>query len=233
VYTDVPFDINLNEYSEKIKFAEPREISMRINENSPGASFNKMGMLKSLSIDSKSSTVPVHLEFMKYGTRVSHGVKSGAYLFLPDGPAQKIQVGLPIVVHSTGPLESTVSSGLPFGVHENILRNGGDALEIRNYVDIGDLGNTEIIMRLSTNIKSENKFYSDLNGMQFIKREIFKKLPLQGNYYPIPGGMFIEDDNLRLTLLTGTPLGGSSLSAGELEIMQDRRLNQDDERGNF
>lgn len=67
--------------------------------------------------------------------------------------------------------------------------------------------------------------------MYFMKREIFSKVPLQGNYYPIPGGIFIEDDKLRLTLFTATPLGGSSLKSGEMEIMQDRRLNQDDERG--
>jgi alpha-mannosidase II len=64
-----------------------------------------------------------------------------------------------------------------------------------------------------------------------MKREILSKIPLQGNYYPIPGGIFIEDDSLRLSLFTSSPLGGSSLHAGEIEIMQDRRLNQDDERG--
>lgn len=57
------------------------------------------------------------------------------------------------------------------------------------------------------------------------------KLPLQANYYPIPSTAYIEDSTLRLSLLTGQPLGGSSLSSGELEIMQDRRLTRDDERG--
>ena len=147
--------MNLSEYPEKVKFSEPREVSLRINENSPGASFNKMGMLKSLSQDSKSPVVPVHLSFMKYGTRTGHGQQSGAYLFLPDGPAQEMAVRSPIVVVTTGLLESSVSSGLPFAIHESILRSNGDALEIRNYVDIGDRSNTEIVMRLSTNIESE------------------------------------------------------------------------------
>lgn len=43
--------------------------------------------------------------------------------------------------------------------------------------------------------------------------------------------MFIEDAALRLTLVTGQPLGGSSLESGQMEIMQDRRLRQDDNRG--
>lgn len=155
IFTDTPFDVNLNEYPEKVKFSEPREVSIRINENSPGASFNKMGLLKSLSQDGKSPVVPVHLEFMKYGTRSVHGQMSGAYLFLPDGPAQKLSHGNPTVLVTNGLLESSVSSGLPFAIHESILRSGGDALEIRNFVDIGDMANTEIVMRLSTNIKSE------------------------------------------------------------------------------
>lgn len=67
--------------------------------------------------------------------------------------------------------------------------------------------------------------------MYYVKREIFKKIPLQGNYYPIATGMFIEDDSLRLSIFTASPLGGSSLKSGEMEIMQDRRLMQDDERG--
>lgn len=231
IFSDTHFDVKLEDYPEKVKFEEPREISMRINENSAGASFNKMGILKSLSIDSKSAVVPVHLEFLKYGTRMSSGQRSGAYLFLPDGEAQKISLEPPIVVFCSGALESSVSTGLSFVVQENILRSGGDALEIRNMVDIGDMSNTEIVMRLSTNIKSGNTFYTDLNGMQYVKREMFKKLPLQGNYYPIPTGIFIEDDSLRLSLFTSTPLGGTSLKSGEIEIMQDRRLNQDDERG--
>lgn len=42
---------------------------------------------------------------------------------------------------------------------------------------------------------------------------------------------YIEDDTTRLTILTSSPLGCSSLSPGEIEVMLDRRLNQDDNRG--
>lgn len=161
---------------------------------------------------------------------MSHGTKSGAYLFIPDGPSTPLQIGTPTVLMSKGELQQDLTAGLPFAVHENVLR-AGESLEIRNFVDIGDMGNTEIVMRLSTNIRSNKTFYSDLNGMQMMKRERLSKIPLQGNYYPIASGIFIEDQAWRLTLLAGLPLGGSSLKSGEIEIMQERRLNQDDDRG--
>jgi len=56
-------------------------------------------------------------------------------------------------------------------------------------------------------------------------------LPLQANYYPIPAAAYIEDKSTRLTMLTSSPLGCSSLSSGKLEVMLDRRLNQDDNLG--
>lgn len=56
-------------------------------------------------------------------------------------------------------------------------------------------------------------------------------MPLQGNYYPMPTAAYIEDKTYRLTVLTAGPLGCASLKQGQLEIMLDRRLNQDDNRG--
>lgn len=130
---------------------------------------------------------------------------------------------------SRGPLESSVSVSFPFGLHETILRES--SIEIRNLVDIKEMDNTELIMRINTNIESDETFYTDLNGLSFIRRERFSKIPLQANYYPVPTGIFIEDENLRFTVFTGQPLGGASLESGAIELMQDRRLNQDDERG--
>lgn len=214
-----------------MEFADPREISLSLSDNAAiSASFNSMGLLKSMST-SASDNVPIHLEFMKYGARRG-AERSGAYLFLPDGiatPFTRTVTGT--VLLTKGPLESSVATGFPFAIHESILRANENALEIRNLVDISDTSNTEIVMRMSTGIDSKDIFYTDLNGFQFIKRQRLAKLPIQANYYPIPSGIYIEDDKLRLTLLTAQPLGGSSLKSGEIEIMQDRRLDQDDNRG--
>lgn len=165
---------------------------------------------------SAAENFPIHLEFLKYGV-LRGAERSGAYLFLPDGIAVSIvPTASTTVLVTTGKLESSVATGLPFVIHENIFRSGEKSLEIRNLVDIGDMTNTEIIMRMSTGIDSKDTFYTDLNGYEFIKRKRFAKLPIQANYYPVPTGVYIEDDSTRLTLLSAQPLGGSSLGSGEV-----------------
>lgn len=92
---------------------------------------------------------------------------SGAYLFLPNGPATSFMNTIPpVILVVEGLLESSVTTGLPYAVHQTILRGGPP--EIRNMIDIGLMDNTEIAMRLSTHIKSGDTFYTDLNGLQVI-----------------------------------------------------------------
>lgn len=223
--------MNLPDYPNQVEFADPREISLSLSDNAGiSASFSSLGLLKSMST-SASDHVPIHLEFLKYGARRG-AERSGAYLFIPDGIATPFKRAVTSTVLLTkGPLESSVAAGFPFAIHESILRANENAMEIRNLVDISDTSNTEVVMRMSTGISSKDIFYTDSNGFQFMKRQRFDKLPIQANYYPIPTGVYIEDEKLRLTLLTAQPLGGSSLKSGEIEIMQDRRLDQDDNRG--
>ncbi|XP_047033618.1 alpha-mannosidase 2 isoform X2 [Helicoverpa zea] len=89
----------------------------------------------------------------------------------------------------------------------------------------------ELALRLRTAVKNGDVFYTDLNGMQMIKRRYFEKIPLQANFYPLPAATYIEDDKFRFTVLTSTPLGMAALQSGQIEIMQDRRLSRDDNRG--
>lgn len=64
-----------------------------------------------------------------------------------------------------------------------------------------------------------------------IKRKKYLKIPLQGNVYPVPTLMYIEDETARLNVLTAQPLGGTSFHPGFVDIFMDRRLLQDDSRG--
>lgn len=200
------------------------------------ASFGKLGLLKALRVD--NTTFPVHLEFVKYGTRGSGKDKSGAYLFLPDKPEpDPVFMDNKYIVHLvTGPIVSKVFVELAHVRHTCILYNSpgsdGLGLHILNEVDIVETQNYELAMRVSTDIASGDEFYTDLNGLNMIKRQRFPKLPTQANYYPMAASAYIEDRRrVRLTVVTGQPLGVASMASGQIEIMQDRKLLQDDNRG--
>ena len=64
-----------------------------------------------------------------------------------------------------------------------------------------------------------------------MKRRRLSTLPLQGNFYPVASMMYIQDKKSRLSIVSGQPLGGTSLGSGELEIMLDRKIKLDDHRG--
>jgi alpha-mannosidase II len=99
-------------------------------------------------------------------------------------------------------------------------------------VELLSKGNTEVAMRVSSNIESGDTYFTDLNAFQMIERKRrLDKLPLQAHYYPMSGMAFVEDTGVRLSVVSGQPLGAASLKSGQLEIMQDRRLSQDDNRG--
>lgn len=103
---------------------------------------------------------------------------------------------------------------------------------------IYDLGPTddgrEIISRIRTDINSKNTFYSDLNGLESRERHNeyqYISENVAGNYYPSVVRLYIEDSDLRLTVLHDRSHGVASLSDGELEFMLHRRTIMDDGYG--
>lgn len=73
-------------------------------------------------------------------------------------------------------------------------------------------------MRFRSSIDNKGQtFYTDLNGFQFVKRKTYQKIPLQGNFYPMPTAAVLQDKNNRMTLFSGQPLGVASLKKGKLE----------------
>ncbi|KAK2524447.1 Man2a2 [Columba guinea] len=177
----------------------------------------------------------VSSEFLVYGTRTSKD-KSGAYLFLPDGEAKPyIPKDPPVVRVTEGPLFSEVAS---YYQHVQIMVRlynvpgvEGLSLEVTCLVDIRDHTNKELALRFITDIESDDTFFTDLNGFQIQPRRYQRKLPLQANFYPMPTMAYIQDLRSRLTLHTAQALGVSSLASGQLEVVLDRRLMQDDNRG--
>ncbi|XP_030621730.1 alpha-mannosidase 2x isoform X2 [Chanos chanos] len=193
------------------------------------------GLLESIRRKDDPQEVRVQIQFLIYGTRSSKD-KSGAYLFLPDGNAKPYtQRELPIVRVVEGPLFAEVVAHYQhfqqtIRIH-NVPGVDGLSLDITVMVDIRDQTNKELSMRIVTDIQSEDTFYTDLNGYQIQPRRYFQKLPLQANFYPMPSMAYIQDSQYRLTLHTAQALGVSSPASGQLEVILDRRLMQDDNRG--
>uniref|UniRef100_A0A8C8JLR9 Alpha-mannosidase n=1 Tax=Oncorhynchus tshawytscha TaxID=74940 RepID=A0A8C8JLR9_ONCTS len=186
-------------------------------------------------LEVRGGELKVQIQFVTYGTRSSKD-KSGAYLFLPDGKAKPYSQKEPPVVRVVeGPLFSEV---VAFYQHfqqtiriHNVPGVDGLSLDVTTMVDIREQSNKELAMRLVTDIQNDDTFYTDLNGFQMQPRRRFLKLPLQANFYPIASQAYIQDSQHRLTLHSAQALGATSLESGQLEVILDRRLMQDDNRG--
>ena len=69
-------------------------------------------------------------------------------------------------------------------------------------------------MRIRSSVDSGSTFYTDMNGFQLTRRKTYNKLPLQGNFYPMPSMAILQDANHRLSLCSRQPLGVASLKPG-------------------
>lgn len=197
--------------------------------------FGQSGLLEAIINKEDGKRHEVKVQFSWYGT-TSKKDKSGAYLFLPDGEAKPyIYTTLPLVRVQRGKFYSDVTCYFEHVTHRVRLYNKhgieGQSVEVSNIVDIRKEHNREIAMRISSNINSKNRFYTDLNGYQIQPRMTMSKLPLQANVYPMTTMAYVQDAEHRLTLLSAQSLGVSSLKSGQIEVIMDRRLMQDDNRG--
>uniref|UniRef100_A0A672KGM8 Alpha-mannosidase n=1 Tax=Sinocyclocheilus grahami TaxID=75366 RepID=A0A672KGM8_SINGR len=196
---------------------------------------SNVSCLQKMRLKEDDSEHLVKVEFVLYGT-TSNKDKSGAYLFLPDKEATIYSPSQPPVVRVTkGPLFSEVTTTFTHITHTlrlyNIQGVEGQSVEICNTVDIRGETNREIAMRISSDRNSKDRFFTDLNGYQVQPRKTMAKLPLQANFYPMTSMVYLQDSSARLSLLTAQSLGAASLKSGQLEVIMDRRLNQDDNRG--
>ncbi|NXY41705.1 MA2A1 mannosidase, partial [Ceuthmochares aereus] len=193
------------------------------------------GLLEKINTKEDGKNHQMKVEFAWYGT-TSNRDKSGAYLFLPDGDAKPyIFTDPPTIRVAHGRIFSEVVCFFHHVTHTMRLYKvqglEGRSIEVSNIVDIRGEYNRELAMRISSDINSQNRFYSDLNGYQIQPRLTLSKLPLQANIYPMTTMAYIQDVGVRLTLHSAQSLGVASLKNGQLEVIMDRRLTQDDNRG--
>ncbi|XP_038589012.1 alpha-mannosidase 2-like [Micropterus salmoides] len=193
------------------------------------------GLLQKLRLQS-GLVRQVQVQFLWYGTRANRD-KSGAYLFLPgeEGPQPYSSSEPPLVRVSRGPVFSDITSCFRHFTHRvrlyHVDGHAGRSLEISNMVDIRSEVNRELVMRFVSDVANGNRFYSDLNSFQMQQRRTLSKLPLQANFYPMSSASFLQDSTSRVSLLSAQSQAVASLRPGELEVVLDRRLQQDDNRG--
>ncbi|CAG7713856.1 unnamed protein product [Allacma fusca] len=210
----------------------PSPETIQISNGYMTVNFNEDGFTNSVSVNGKEHSVKT--SFASYGAQ-SRSETSGLYLFFPDGNAVPLPVVKPLIRVIKGKFQSYVEVWLTQVKHRVTIFNHPGfehyAIEIKNLVDIRREKNYELSMKIATDINSKTAFQTDLNGFQMIRRKWYSKIPIQANFYPITTSAYIESGDVRMTLLTAQSLGGTSLKSGELEIMMDRRLLQDDNRG--
>lgn len=207
------------------------------------ASFStKNGLLQSVTTKRDGIKMQVAIDFGVYTAR-SGKERAGAYLFLPSGPASShlADSARPIVRIVEGPLLKEVQVLAPNVEHTvslHVTKQLGASpfgIFVTNKVDIRKgMDNKELSMRVTASdaANDENSFFTDLNGLQMQKRRTrLDKIPIQANFYPMPTMAFLQNDKTRLTVLTAQPRGVASLIPSQLEIILDRRMMQDDNRG--
>lgn len=204
------------------------------------------GFLKTVTRKHNPKIMQCAIQFAAYRSAQFH---SGAYLFMPDpnerdyekDVLQQYKDQMSIII-TTGPVatELTVIYG-PFLMHSVTIflqENTGlsNGIYIENIVDFENPPKnreTELFMRIVSDVQNGEppEFYSDLNGFSMQKRIKVERIGLEGNYFPITSMAYIQDEKVRLSLLTNHAQGAASWQPGFLEVMLERRTLYDDSRG--
>ena len=182
--------------------------------------------------DKNGLTTSVSANFMYYRSG-----KSGAYLFNAAGEAMPLKLNSPSVKVLHGPLWSEVCFDSVGLLHCARVYNTsgvqGRAVFFRNEISLAKLGlsNSEVIFRLTSDVRNEEIFFTDQNGYQLLGRKTYPDRLIESNFYPITNMAILEDETKRLTLHAAQPHGVASLKEGWLEVMLDRTMTRDDGRG--
>lgn len=204
------------------------------------------GFMKTVTRKHSPKIMQCGVQFAAYRSAQFH---SGAYLFMPDPNERDIEKDVLqqykdqmsiIITSGSVSSEITVIYG-PFLVHSTAIYHSedssfADAISLESTVDFESPPKnreTELFMRIVSDVQNGEppEFYTDQNGFQIQKRVKVEKIGVEGNYYPITTMAFIQDENIRLSLLTDHAQGAASWQPGFLEVMLDRRTLYDDSRG--
>ncbi|XP_068926270.1 epididymis-specific alpha-mannosidase isoform X2 [Petaurus breviceps papuanus] len=200
-------------------------------------------LMHSITERESNQTVQVTQQFLQYKVNadLEHGPISDNYLFTPDGSAVQASdvVGLEIVA---GKLVTEIRQyfyrnftvkDYTYAVYSRIynIPEGYDGKLLCHRIEqeyrVGPLElNQEAILRTNTDLNNHQVLYTDNNGYQMQRRtyKAYVNNTVARNYYPMVQTAFIEDNRMRLVLLSERSHGVSSQGNGQIEVMLHRRL---------
>ncbi|XP_053694119.1 lysosomal alpha-mannosidase isoform X2 [Sabethes cyaneus] len=208
-------------------------------------SFDSNGFLSTITAHGGSHRL--RQTFVYYEGAIGNNVEwrnrsSGAYIFRPNGTEKYVSDSVLLRVFKGNVVQE---------VHQ--VFNEWISQVVRVYADenhvefewlvgpipVEDGIGKEVVSRFYTAAQSNGVFWTDSNGREMIKRtrnhrdtwNLQLEEPVAGNYYPVTTKIALEDENIRLAVLTDRAQGGSSLQDGSLELMVHRRLLHDDAFG--
>uniref|UniRef100_A0AC34Q5P7 Alpha-mannosidase n=1 Tax=Panagrolaimus sp. JU765 TaxID=591449 RepID=A0AC34Q5P7_9BILA len=191
------------------------------------------GLIASVRKSGDNASMALQVTYKSY---VDNG---GAYTFVNRGPASNMHKGqLPsqsfTPFYIVGPLTSKSITRTSASLFQTAIVDNGNsisdfAVHLELFSNQGDMDITQI-MEVKTNIVSHDEFYTDINGLYFLKRSFDTNVLFEGNFYPVASSLFIEDQYSRLTVLTGQPTG-ATVNKNSMEIMLDRRISGEDGKG--
>lgn len=178
---------------------------------------------------------------------------SGAYLFVPelnDQVSHLYSAFKSIEVHA-GSLASefavVYADSTNEAVYQALIRlgEGFEPIEFEVQmlqIPIIDNKGREVVAKWTfAGIDNENTFYTDSNGLEMQKRvknyrpdfTLDTEMLVNDNYYPINSAVAIRDltSNVQVTVMNQHSQGGASIDTGSIELMQNRRLLHDDNKG--
>ncbi|CAG9760144.1 unnamed protein product [Ceutorhynchus assimilis] len=204
------------------------------------------GLINSLTI--KNVSIDLSQNFFYYNGFVGDNSKfenrsSGAYIFRPDGPLQKITNKKVDYKVYEGELVAEIHQTFNEYISQIIRVNAID-----DYVEFdwiigplphSDRNGIEVVTKYQSDLKSNSVFYTDSNGKQMLKRvrnfrpswKVNLSEPVAGNYYPVTTQISIKDTENGLAVLVDRAQGGTSLKDGEIELMLHRNCLHDDSFG--
>jgi hypothetical protein len=178
------------------------------------------------------------------GNNAESGQPSGAYIFRPNGTKPfKVGPGTASLTTVIGPVVSEVRQ--TFGTWTTqavrVYRNASSA-EFEwtvGPIPIDDGNGKEVISRFSTNVATDEAFYTDGNGREMQPRKINYRPtwdlnvtePVADNYMPCTTSFLLKDTEHQVTVLMDRAQACASQATGAGEFMVHRRLLYDDYRG--